>query len=290
MLFLVSKPRIAEKTMRISARYTITAVLTAILLFTGVVDARPNSYKTQVKTGVAYFRQRANEQLPLVENLLLALESGDLARAKSAYVNSRPPYEEIEVLAASFEKEDTDIDARPYAIDGGETSPKFKGFHRIEALIYRDGDLKAAVPYGVQLVNSIKSLIVELNQPNNFNAPLNFKGMLSLALEIPAKKISSEEETWSDQSLLIFKHNWIGIHSQFSPYKAVLNKTIGDEVESAYKACLETVNSFFRPGEIGAMPYSSTTAEQRGAIVTASYRYRNALLKAKTALKIGNPA
>jgi iron uptake system component EfeO len=221
---------------------------------------------------------------------LAALKSGDLGRAKIAYVNSRPPYEEIEVYAASFEKEDTDIDARPYAIDGGETSPEYKGFHRIEALIYRDGDLKAAVPYGEELVASIKSLIGKLNDPKNFNAALNFKGMLSLANEVPSKKISSEEETWSDQSLLIFKHNWIGIHSQFKPYKSLLQKDIADEVELAYQGCLKTVAPFFRSGSVAATPYSQVSMADRGAIVRASYRYRDALLKAKDALKIADPA
>ncbi len=276
--------------MKIGVRYVIAAVLTLVLLFTGHLAAQPNTYNAQVNAGVAYFRNRANEQLLLAENLLSALKSGDLSRAKSAYVNSRPPYEEIEVLAASFEQEDTDIDARPYAIDGGETSPAFKGFHRIEALIYRDGDLGAAVPYGEQLVESVKSLIAELSKPENFSAPLNFRGMINLATEVPAKKISSEEETWSDQSLLIFKHNWIGIHSQFKPYKAILDQAIADEVESAYTDCLETVESFFRTGQVAATPYSSVTAEQRGAIVRASYRYRDALLKAKAALNISDPA
>ncbi len=276
--------------MRISTRYVIVTALVLTLMLAGPLAARSKPYNAQVNAGVAYFRQRASEQLPLVKNLLAALKSGDVNRAKDAYVDSRPPYEEIEVLAASFEKEDTDIDARPYAIDGGEASPKFKGFHRIEALIYRDGNLAAAVPYGEQLVKSIKSLTAELNKPKNFSAPLNFKGMLSLVTEIPTKKISSEEETWSDQSLLIFKHNWIGIHSQFKPYKAILNPAIASEVESAYTACLKTVEPFFITGQVAAKPYSSVTNEQRGAIVRASYRYRNALLKAKAALKISDPA
>lgn len=276
--------------MRINVRYVMVTALILALIFAGPLVAKPNPYNEQVDAGVAYFRQRANEQLPLVENLLSALKNGDVSKAKDAYVNSRPPYEEIEVLAASFEKEDTDIDARPYAIDGGETSPEFRGFHRIEALIYRDSDLDAAVPYGEQLVESVKSLITELNKPENFSAPLNFKGMLSLATEIPAKKISSEEETWSDQSLLIFKYNWIGIHSQFKPYKEILDKAITDEVESAYTACLQTVESFFPTGQVAAIPYSSVTVEQRGDILRASYRYRDALLKAKTAMGISDPA
>lgn len=80
-------------------------------------------------------------------------------------------------MAENFEEEDTDIDARPYAFDNGEQDEGFKGFHKIEALIYRDGDLKAAVPYGEGLVVSIKSLIDKLNNPNNFNAyPLNKSG------------------------------------------------------------------------------------------------------------------
>ena len=236
--------------MKISIRYVVMAVLAIVLMFAGHLVAQPNAYNTQVNEGVAYFRQQANEQLPLVQDLLSALKSGDIEEAKSAYVKSRPPYEEIETYAASFEQEDTDIDARPYAIDGGETSPEIIGFHRIEALIYRDGDLESAIPYGEGLVKSIESLIVKLNNPANFNASLNFDGMLSLATEVPAKKISSEEETWSDQSLLIFKHNWIGIHSQFKPYEKVLDRKISNQVESAYKDCLATIEPFFREGEL----------------------------------------
>jgi len=267
-------------------QYFAIAILVLGLIWTGSLVAQPNTYNAQVKSGVAYFSKRAKEQLPLVEKLVSALNSGDLEQAKTAYVNSRPPYEEIEVYAASFEQEDTDIDARPYAIDRGETSPEFKGFHRIEALIYRDGNLKAAVPYGKELVKSIKSLIVQLNNPKNFNAALNFKGMLSVATEVPAKKISSEEETWSDQSLLIFKHNWIGIHSQFIPYKAVVSKAIAEEEETTFQNCLKSVESYFQEGQVAATPYSQVSISDRGVISNVSYRYRDVLLKAKAALKI----
>ncbi len=48
--------------------------------------------------------------------------------------------------------------------------------------------------------------------------------MIALATEIPANNISSEEDTWSDQSLLIFKENWNGIYSQFKPFAEVVTK------------------------------------------------------------------
>ena len=72
-----------------------------------------------VADGIAYFQRRCQEQLPLVQGLAAAIASGDLERAKRAYVESRPPYEEIEVLAASFEESDSDIDARPWLPQGG---------------------------------------------------------------------------------------------------------------------------------------------------------------------------
>ncbi|MDY6901724.1 MAG: EfeM/EfeO family lipoprotein [Cyanobacteriota bacterium] len=253
------------------------------------VAADTSDYAPQVQAGIQYFQKQAQEQLPLAEKLLEALKKGDVEAAKTAYVNSRPPYEQIEVLAGNFEQEDTDIDARPYAFDKGAQDEAFKGFHRIEALIYREGDLKAAVPYGEGLIASINSLIDKLNDPSNFNAKDHFGGMIAVATEVPAKKISSEEETWSDQSLLIFKNNWIGINSQYEPFAALVKEkdaAIAQEVESAYQACLKSVEPFFSEGQVAAKPYSSVNARQRDAIVDAAYKYVDALTKARDSLGI----
>jgi iron uptake system component EfeO len=257
----------------------------ASLQFSSAALAK-DQYAEQVNAGVAYFQKRARDQLPLDENLLAALKSGDINRARQAYIEARPPYEEIETYALSFEQEDADIDARPYAFAEGETDPEYRSIHKIESFIFRDSDLAAAVPYGEQLVRTVKSLQAELDKPANFNAALNFQGMINLANEVPSKKISSEEETWSDQSLLIFKHNWIGIQSQFDPYKKLLPAEVVSEVDQAYQDCLATVEPFFTPGRTAARPYSSVNARQRGAIVAAGYRYRDALIKARNTLRI----
>jgi iron uptake system component EfeO len=89
----------------------------------------------------------------------------------------------------------------------GETSEKFVGFHRIERLLYRDDDLEAAVPYAEGLVESVEQLQTDLDQRENFDPVSHFEGMIGLANEVPSKKITSEEETFSEQSLLIFKQN-----------------------------------------------------------------------------------
>ena len=43
---------------------------------------------------------------------------------------------------------------------------------------------------------------------SNFNPAGQFGGMIALAVEVGGKKIASEEETFSDLSILIFDHNF----------------------------------------------------------------------------------
>jgi iron uptake system component EfeO len=250
---------------------------------TQVADARLN---TRVEQGLEYFRDLAAQQLSLTEELLVTLKSGDLEAARDAYVEARPPYEEIEVLAASFEQEDSDIDARPYAFAEGEASSEFKGFHRVERFLFRDNDIEAAIPYTEELLVSIRSLINKLDDPSNFNPSLNFEGIIALATEVPAKKISSEEETWSGQTLLIFKHNWRGIYSQYEPFADLLDSRITEQVDTAYEACMDSIAPFFTEGKTAAVPYTNLSAGERREIVQASYEFRNALIQARNALGI----
>lgn len=249
-------------------------------------DAR-DRFAAQVDGGLEYFGRRADEQLPLVESLLAAIEAGDMQRARAAYVEARPPYEEIEVLAASFEQTDSDIDARPYAFDEGEASEDFKGFHRIEGLLYRDEDLEAALSYAEELMRSVEILQQDLRARENFDAATHFEGMIGLATEVPAKKISSEEETYSDQSLVIFHYNWEGIYSQFEPFLGEVesrNAGAATSVTEAYEAAMATVEPYFSSGSVEAEPYSSVGIAKRGEIVRASQRFRDALIKASEVL------
>lgn len=250
-----------------------------------------DDYEEAVDAGLEYFRERAEDQLPLVRSLLDAIESGDERGAKDAYVESRYPYEEIEVLAASFEETDADIDARPFPGDFmyGETSEEFVGFHRIERLLYRDEDLEAAVPYAEGLVESVERLQEDLRKRGNFDPVSHFEGMIGLANEVPSKKITSEEETFSGQSLLIFAQNWQGIYSQFSPFASAVashDEDVAAEVKHAADEALSIVAPYFPADQPGATPYRMVDNEVRGEIVHASSRLRDALIDAAAVLGI----
>ncbi len=249
----------------------------------------PAHWARAVDEGIAYFSERCQDQLPLVIDLENAIKSGDLKAAKRAYVESRPPYEEIETLAASFEDTDRDIDARPYAFDEGESSPDFRGFHRIEVLLYADGDTEAALPYATTLVESIRTLARQLGERDRFSAAGQFGGMLALTTEVAAKKISSEEETWSDQSLLIFRSNWAGVYSQYRPFAPLVqtaSSTRAEAVESAYAAASDLVEPHFGPGSAAGTPYSKVGISERRAMGDASMRLRDAIADAAQSLGI----
>ncbi|MEM1186763.1 MAG: imelysin family protein [Planctomycetota bacterium] len=240
-----------------------------------------------VDAGRRYFAKRCDDQLPLVNALEAALRSGDIEAAKRAYVESRPPYEEIETHAGSFEASDRDIDARPYAFEGGETDAEFRGFHKIEALIYGYQDLDAALPYARGLVESVRSLRRELSDPTRFDAVSHFGGMIALATEVSAKKISSEEETWSDQTLLIFRHNWIGIFSQYEPFDklvAAKDASVSRAVREAYTEAMALLADHFSSGSAAGTPYSKIQIPERRRMADASNRLRDSLVDASRVL------
>ncbi len=256
---------------------------------TTMEGAAEDRFAEQVEGGLEYFRGRADDQLPLAEELLAAIESGNLEKARAAYIEARPPYEEIEVLALNFEDTDSDIDARPYAFDEGETSEDYRGFHRIEGLLFRDEDIEAAFPYAERLVESVMALQEDLTRRGNFSSATHFEGMIGLANEVPSKKISSEEETYSDQSLLIFRHNLIGVFSQFEPFESEVSSAdeeAATEVSESYEAARDVIEGYFTESRAAAEAYSSVGMGVRGDIVRSTYRFRDSLIRAGEALEL----
>lgn len=66
----------------------------------------------------------------------------------------------------------------------------------------------------MELEESLEALNTTLYNTSAFEIGPNLEGIIGVATEVVAKKISSEEETSSDLSRLIFYNNWKGIYSQ----------------------------------------------------------------------------
>jgi iron uptake system component EfeO len=102
--------------------------------------------------------------------------------------------------------------------------------------------------------------------------------MIGLANERPTKKITSEQEISSGQSLLIFQQNWKGVYSQFEPFTSAVE---------AHDEALSIIAPYFPDDQPGATPYRAVDNEVRGEIVQTSYRLRDALIDAADTLAIG---
>ena len=66
-------------------------------------------------------------------------------------------------------------------------------------------------------VDVVRRLVV-MQLPGSLPAADLFDGVLGVLLEVAAKKISSEEETFSDLSLMIFHNNWMGGFAAVLPF------------------------------------------------------------------------
>lgn len=249
--------------------------------------AQAGQFDGAVSAGLAYFQEQAAVQKRLCADLTAAIAGGDQELAEYAYEMSRAPYEQIEVHAGAFPDIDFAIDARPYAVEGGETNADFRGFHRIEALIYRDHDLAAALPYAEALERAVEDLSRALSEPGRFSASLFFDGMLALSEEVASKKISSEEETWSDLSLIIFRHNFLGIQSQlagFRPEIAKVSDRLVENVDLVFAQAQATLEPFFEGPRVTR--YSDVRAGERAAIARSAYAIRDAMQTVREVLQI----
>uniref|UniRef100_A0A6T6LKB7 Imelysin-like domain-containing protein n=1 Tax=Rhodosorus marinus TaxID=101924 RepID=A0A6T6LKB7_9RHOD len=251
-----------------------------------------------VGAGVAALAEQCQIQQQSVAALVDALDGDDLDAVKAAYQAARPPYEQIEVLAACFEDLDEAIDARAYAFDTGELGEDFRGFHRIEACIYREEDIECARPYARPLRRTINELcdVLDESSPEVFNRGKTWDGALGLTVEIGSKKIASEEETYSDLSLLIFRENLKGIWAVISPYEAEVEAETWDNLVSAYNETVATLNEVdpengFEGGEgATARPYSEVSVEERKQISDEIYAFFLALEAANNEVRDGQEA
>lgn len=69
-----------------------------------------------------------------------------------------------------------------------------------------------------RMLHSLQAELQAVQLPGSVDAADVFDGCIGVLTEVPAKKISSEEETWSGQSLMIFYNNWLGAYSQIAPF------------------------------------------------------------------------
>ncbi len=246
-------------------------------------------FSSAVTSGVAVAIERCDELILRIEDLLVALDSGTLEGTWHAYAAARAPYEEIQVLAAAFPELDLAIDGRSSEFEAGEFDPGFRGFHRIEIFLFARKRMGAAMPYARQLLEDAQELRAVLDDRGRFSASETFDGMQRRCMDVATRMVSSEEEMWSNQTLLVIHHAWIGCYEQYKYFAGAVRSEdalLAERIDRAYRKAIEEVAGEFSSEGVEGSPFTLIDMAQRRQIADSSLKLRGYLIQASKALEL----
>lgn len=206
----------------------------AALLKTATVN-----YAAYVKTQVGYLLDSATK-------LDAAVKSGDIAKAKAAYIAARPFYEKIEPVAESFtvgsDSVDADIDARENDVPASQ----WKGMHVIEKALWQTKSLKGMDAVAAELVTNVKKL-QELTGKLTYQPTELANGAEGLLDEVAASKVTGEEERYSHVDVLDIAYNVEGseqAYAQLQPALQKIDPALAKQIEDAFAALDAQVDKY----------------------------------------------
>lgn len=187
----------------------------------------------------AFVKDQVEQLVPAVDAFVAAYESGDDAKAKELFPQTRAFYERIEPVAESLGDLDPRIDYRE--VDAVAEGLEWTGFHRIEKDLWvpaqdalnADGETPAwkgwqpstpavRATYGDKLVADVAELNSYVHS-DDFTKALDAQGIggisngaIALLDEVATGKISGEEVWWSGTDLYDFAANVEGSKMAFS--------------------------------------------------------------------------
>ena len=187
-----------------------------------------NQEKTDLSKETAEYKKYVENQIDMLlkdtENFAQLLKDGKLDEAKKVYPLIRMAYERSEPIAESFGESDIKIDYR--LVDFKEEFKKedgWKGFHRIEKILWEQNTTKGTEKYADDLVNDIKELKAKI-ATIEVTPDLMVTGAIDLLNEVSTQKITGEEEVFSHTDLYDFRANIEGAQKIFELFKPKLEK------------------------------------------------------------------
>lgn len=190
------------------------------------VEATDN--KLDLSKETEEYKKFVEEQIDMLlrdsEKFAEVLKSGNLDEAKKMYPLIRMAYERSEPIAESFGESDVNIDFR--LVDFKEeynTEEGWRGFHRIEQILWEKNTTKGTEKYAIQLINDIKELAAKI-KTLEVTPDIMITGAVDLLNEVSTSKITGEEEVYSHTDLYDFRANIEGAEKIFEIFKPKLSK------------------------------------------------------------------
>ena len=187
-----------------------------------------NQGKVDLSKETAEYKKYVEGQIDMLlkdtENFAQLLKTGKLDEAKKVYPLIRMAYERSEPIAESFGESDVKIDYR--LVDFKEefkNEEGWKGFHRIEKILWEQNTTKGTEKYADDLVNDIKELRAKI-ATIEVTPDLMVTGAIDLLNEVSTQKITGEEEVFSHTDLYDFRANIEGAQKIFELFRPKLEQ------------------------------------------------------------------
>ena len=184
--------------------------------------------KTDLSKETSEYKKYVEGQIDMLlkdtENFAQLLKTGKLDEAKKVYPLIRMAYERSEPIAESFGESDVKIDYR--LVDFKEefkNEEGWKGFLRIEKILWEQNTTKGTEKYAEDLVNDIKELKAKI-ATIEVTPDLMVTGAIDLLNEVSTQKITGEEEVFSHTDLYDFRANIEGAQKIFELFRPKLEQ------------------------------------------------------------------
>ena len=194
---------------------------------TAQVDTSKDT-KEQLKQATNLYKKFVENQVDTLlkdtEKFAETIKAGNLEEAKKQYPVIRMAYERSEPIAESFGELDVNIDFRlADYLEENKTEEGWRGFHRIEKIMWEQNTTKGTEQYAEQLVKDIKELKAKVATVE-VTPDLMVTGAVDLLNEVATQKITGEEEIYSHTDLYDFKANIEGAEEIFKIFKPLIEK------------------------------------------------------------------
>lgn len=194
---------------------------------TSQVDTSKDT-KEQLKQATDLYKKFVENQVDTLlkdtEKFAETIKAGNLEEAKKQYPVIRMAYERSEPIAESFGELDVNIDFRlADYLEENKTEEGWRGFHRIEKIMWEQNTTKGTEEYADQLVKDIKELKAKVATVE-VTPDLMVTGAVDLLNEVATQKITGEEEIYSHTDLYDFKANIEGAEEIFKIFKPLIEK------------------------------------------------------------------
>lgn len=210
----------------------------------------PAAFRRPIATYRRYVTASLGTMLSELDRLQSAIDSGDLAASRAAWLVADRRYESIGAAYGAFGELDAKINGTPAGLPGGIRSKDFTGLHRVEYDLWQRGSTTAAAKPTAELKADVRKLHAQMPQKkiDSLEYALRAHEVLEDSLHLQLAGVASP---WSGSALNSLDGNVAGtrvVLASLSPMIKQRNSLVLSQAKSSINRLATEVNSLQHGG------------------------------------------